>query len=111
MVLNLRVSTKYCAFLFFISVLSAENNSTQVVNSREEIHVMRSVRTSRTAPTDYCADSRTGFSNILFEDRYLLYAVNTGPDGAIVVPLGAQTAVRDTLARENCRSEHNEFLR
>jgi hypothetical protein len=81
----------YCAFLFFLSVLSAQNNSTPAVSSREEIHVMRSVRTSRTAHTDYCADSRTGFGDILFEDRYLLYSVSTGPDGAVVVPFGAQT--------------------
>lgn len=36
MVSNLRVSTKYCAFLFFISVLSAEKNSAQTVSNREE---------------------------------------------------------------------------
>jgi hypothetical protein len=91
MVSNLRLSTKYCASLFLLSVLSAQNNSTPAVSSSEEIHVMRSVRTSRTARTDYCADSRTGFGDILFEDRYLLYSVSTGPDGAVVVPLGPQT--------------------
>jgi hypothetical protein len=45
---------------------------------KEEIYVIRSVRTSRIAPTDYCAQSRTGFASTVFEDTYVLHTTLRG---------------------------------
>jgi hypothetical protein len=51
----------------------------------EEIIIARSWRESRVAPTAYCGESRTHFGNVLFEDRYTFYSVQTrASDGQIV---------------------------
>jgi hypothetical protein len=44
----------------------------------EDIYVVRSVRTSRGMPTDFCAESRTGFAPTTYEDRYTFHAITTG---------------------------------
>jgi hypothetical protein len=59
----------------------------------EEIYVLRSVRTSRIAPTDYCTQSRTSFAEFSFEDEFILYAVATAAqDGAVVSTTGNKVA-------------------
>src|SRR5687768_4532606 len=57
----------------------------------EDIYVVRSVRTSRVRPTDFCTESRTGFGSPTFEDRYDFHATTTRPsDGKMTVPLGGR---------------------
>ena len=53
---------------------------------------MRTVRTSRSTATAYCAQSRTGFTDVTFEDRYDFYAQTAGKQGAISTALGKKTA-------------------
>ena len=43
----------------------------------EDIVILRSLRLSRVTPTDFCAPSRTGFSEATAEDRYDFKAVAT----------------------------------
>ena len=43
----------------------------------EDIVILRSLRLSRITPTDFCAPSRTGFSQARSEDRYDFRAVAT----------------------------------
>jgi hypothetical protein len=43
----------------------------------EDIVILRSLRLSRVTPTDFCAPSRTGFSEATSEDRYEFKAVAT----------------------------------
>ena len=88
-----RCATHFCALLFCISLLSAQDATTSSGNPREEIYVIRSVRTSRIAPTEYCAQSRTGFVDTVFEDRYVFHPVTTrAADGAVVSTAGKETA-------------------
>ena len=88
-----RCATHFCALLFCISLLSAQDATTSSSNPREEIYVIRSVRTSRIAPTEYCAQSRTGFVDTVFEDRYVFHPVTTrAADGAVVSTAGKETA-------------------
>ena len=54
--------------------------STQV----EEIYIVRSVRESRVAPTDFCAQAKTGFHSD-FEDQYTFRSTATRPfDGRML---------------------------
>jgi hypothetical protein len=51
----------------------------------EEIYVARSVRESRVAPAEFCAQSKTGFKADLFEDQYTLRSIATSAsDGRMV---------------------------
>jgi hypothetical protein len=43
----------------------------------EDIVILRSLRLSRIAPTDFCAASRTGFTEATIEERYDFKAVAT----------------------------------
>ena len=36
----------------------------------EDIYIARSIRESRSAPTDFCAKTRTGFGSQIYEDRF-----------------------------------------
>jgi hypothetical protein len=57
--------------------------------SVEEIYILRSLRVSRTTPTDYCAERRTGFQAATMEDRYDFKAVTTSPaSGEVTNPSG-----------------------
>ena len=62
--------------------LSTAVNKNDVV---EDIYVVRSVRLERTPPTDFCAESRTGFRNVRAEDRYDFLAVETNESSGTVV--------------------------
>jgi hypothetical protein len=51
----------------------------------EEIYIARSVRESRVAPTEYCAQTRTGFNSDYFEDQYSFRSTATrASDGRMV---------------------------
>jgi len=73
--------------------LAAQDVSTPHDGKKEEIYVIRSVRTSRITPTEYCAQSQTGFADTVFEDRYVFHPVTTrAEDGAVVSTAGKETA-------------------
>jgi len=56
----------------------------------EDIFVMRSVRLSRAAPTEYCSERRTALPPATFEDQYDFKTVATrSADGAVVSATGA----------------------
>lgn len=58
-------------------------------NDVEQIYVLRSVRVSREAATDYCAERRTGFPGTTAEDRYEFRAVTARPaDGRVTEVAG-----------------------
>src|SRR5215467_2715954 len=83
----------FCALMFCISLLSEQDATISSGNHREEIYVIRSVRTSRITPTEYCAQSQTGFADALFEDRYVFHPVTTrADDGAVVSTAGKEIA-------------------
>src|SRR5262249_17445921 len=88
-----RPATHLSAVVVCISVLSAQQVSTAHGSLKEEIYVIRSVRTSRIPPTEYCAQSQTGFADGVFEDRYIFHPVTTRTeDGAVVSTAGKETA-------------------
>ena len=45
----------------------------------EEIYVVRSLRFAREKPTSNCAEERTGFPNVLGEDRFTLQSLKLDP--------------------------------
>ncbi len=72
---------------------ASKNAGPANANNVEEIYILRSVRTSRIAPTDYCVQSRTSFAEFSFEDEYIFYAVTTAAqDGAVVNPTDNKAA-------------------
>src|SRR5690348_8191088 len=82
-----------CALLFNAGVLCAQNASASGVAEKEEIYVIRSERISRITPTDYCAQSRTGFASIVFEDRYVFHTVSVNAEiGTVTGVSGAKRA-------------------
>jgi hypothetical protein len=86
-------ATDCCMFLLCTSLLSAQDVPTSYGGHKEEIYVIRSVRTSRISPTEYCAQSQTGFADTVFEDRFVFRPVTTrGEDGAILSTAGKETA-------------------
>jgi hypothetical protein len=81
------------ALLLNAGVLCAQIASASGVAEREEIYVIRSERISRITPTDYCAQSRTGFASIVFEDRYVFHTVSVNAEIGIVTGVsGAKRA-------------------
>jgi hypothetical protein len=46
----------------------------------EEIYIVRSVRESRVAPTEYCSRTKTGFISDFFEDQYTFRSIATSAD-------------------------------
>jgi hypothetical protein len=66
-------SATICALLLSTSLLAAQDVFTPHDGKKEEIYVIRSVRTSRITPTEYCALSQTGFADTVFEDRYVFH--------------------------------------
>lgn len=64
--------------------LAQAQNTQKDRPAAEEIYVVRSVRESRIAPTDFCAQAKTGF-NSTFEDHYTLRSTATrSSDGRMV---------------------------
>ena len=51
----------------------------------EEIYIARSVRESRVAPTEFCAEARTTFSDATFEDQYTFRSTTArASDGRVI---------------------------
>jgi hypothetical protein len=50
----------------------------------EEIRILRSIRLSRAAPTEFCSQPRTGFSGTQNEDKYSLTVVTSRTDDGLV---------------------------
>lgn len=62
-----------------------ERDRTAKVSEAEEIYVARSVRESRVVPTEFCAQTKTGFNSDSFEDQYTFRSVATRTsDGRLV---------------------------
>lgn len=62
-------------------VLRAQGSAPQL----EEIYIARSVRESRTPPSEFCAPSRTGFADTTIEGRYAFRSTATrSSDGRMV---------------------------
>jgi hypothetical protein len=73
----------------FISA-SAVAQSPATGSSVEEIYIARSIRLSRTAPGEFCAERRTGFRAPTVEDRYDFKAVTARPaDGRVTNATGS----------------------
>jgi hypothetical protein len=65
----------------------ASNGSTSGI---EDIYVLRSLREERSAPTDFCAQSKIGFAAIR-EDRFVFKAIVTRPsDGKVIDAISHQ---------------------
>jgi hypothetical protein len=81
------------ALLLSTTLLVGQDASTLHDGKKEEIYVIRSVRTSRITPTEYCAQTQTGFADAVFEDRYVFRPVTTRTeDGAVVSTAGKEIA-------------------
>ena len=81
------------ALLISTSLVAAQDTPTAHDGKKEEVYVIRSVRTSRITPTEFCAQSQTGFADIVFEDRYVFHPVTTrAEDGTIISTVGKETA-------------------
>jgi hypothetical protein len=82
-----------CALLLSAGVPYAQAPLSPQAEKREEIYVLRSVRISRITPTDYCTQSRTGFSLTVFEDRYAFHTVSVSAEiGTVTGVSGAKRA-------------------
>jgi hypothetical protein len=57
----------------------------------EEIYIARSVRESRIAPTEFCAQTRSGFGDAQFEDRYTFRSTATRSSDGRMVNLNVRT--------------------
>jgi hypothetical protein len=105
-----------CVLLFCASVLAAQGSPTPKDDKKEEIYIIRSVRTSNITPTEFCAQSRTGFDQASDgEDQFVFHAVTTrADDGTVVNPLGKTIAslhscggrTSDPEARDEWRRRH-----
>ena len=81
------------ALLLSTTLLVGQDASIPHDGKQEEIYVIRSVRTSRITPTEYCAQTQTGFADAVFEDRYVFRPVTTRTeDGAVVSTVGKEIA-------------------
>lgn len=61
-------------------IMASTDQSPTQSSQPEEIFVVRSVRESRVAPTDFCAKEKTGFSAAA-EDQFSLRSTAIGPGG------------------------------
>ena len=81
------------ALLMSTGLLAAQDTATAHNDKKEEVYVIRSVRISRINPTEFCAQSQTGFADNVFEDRYVFHPVTTrAEDGAVISTVGKETA-------------------
>ena len=92
-----------CALLFSTSLLATQDVSTPHDGKKEDIYVIRSVRTSRITPTEYCAQSHTGFADTVFEDRYVFHPVTTrAEDGAVLLEISDTGTGMNEEIRAHC---------
>ena len=78
-VANILVAAVLAASLFTPRVLAEDPNYPPTKTSSssvEEIYVVRSWRESRDTPTEFCAQSRTGFDKATSEDHYTFRSIS-----------------------------------
>lgn len=81
-----------CVVLLGLSAVCGQNASVRNAPEKEEIYILRSVRTSRISPTNYCAQSRTGFSAPLYESQFVFHTVTTDSShGTVLNAFGEKT--------------------
>jgi len=87
-----RLHPSRAAVVFVLLVLSSRlaAQSPGADMGVEEIRILRSLRVSRTTPTDFCAPTRTGYAEAAAEDRLEFRAVATeGATGRVTNAHGA----------------------
>jgi hypothetical protein len=77
-----------------VARLEALQVATNSTSAFEEIYIVRTVRDSTVAPTDFCASSRVGFGNVRAEDRYSLRSMMVRPSDGLIVDANVQTVGR-----------------
>lgn len=83
--MKLKCLTSCWVVLLGLSAGWAQNASVANAAKKEEIYVLRSVRTSRISPTTYCGQSRTGFAEALYESRFVFHPVTNDPSHGMVL--------------------------
>ena len=90
--MKLKCLANCCVVLLGLGAVWAQNASVANASKKEEIYILRSVRTSRISPTTYCAQSRTGFPDALYESRFVFRSVTTDSShGMVLNAFGQQT--------------------
>jgi len=85
--MRLSVTLVTIAFGCLQSVAAAQARSAGA--TVEDIYIARSVRITRSMPTDFCAESRVGFAGDAFEDSYTFHATESRmSDGKMTNPHG-----------------------
>jgi hypothetical protein len=74
----------------------------------EEIYIARSVRESRIAPTGFCAQARTGFGDVAFEDQYTFRSTATRADDGLMLDSNIKTI--GSIHACFGRTAHSELL-
>ena len=92
-----RCATNCCVLLFCTNLLSAQKSSNRYDTKIEEIYIIRSVLISHlSGPTDYCAQERTGFADVINDRQFVFYAVTTRAHyGEVVNPMGDTPALAE----------------
>lgn len=90
-------------FLVLLSALCSISSTEALQNlpsdsasggSVEDIYIARSLRESRIAPTEFCAQTRTGFGRATIEDRYTFRSTATRPADGLMVDANVNTIGR-----------------
>jgi hypothetical protein len=90
-------------FLVLLSALCSISSTEALQNvpsdsasggSVEDIYIARSLRESRIAPTEFCAQTRTGFGSATIEDRYTFRSTATRPADGLMVDANVNTIGR-----------------
>ena len=88
--LQARWRNRSATLIMFVVQLAALGQ-TAAQSTPETIVVARSVRESRVAPTDFCAEARVGFGNAQREDRFAFRSVTVRPTDGVVTDASVQT--------------------
>jgi hypothetical protein len=78
----------WSAALLCIGVSTAAMSQQKSV---EDVYIARSWRESRVAPTDFCAQSHTGFANANIEDRYTFRSTTTRASDGLMTDANVRT--------------------
>jgi hypothetical protein len=90
-------------FLVLLSALCSISSTEALQNvpsdsasggSVEDIYIARSLRESRIAPTEFCAQTRTGFGSATIEDQYTFRSTATRPADGLMVDANVNTIGR-----------------
>ena len=78
----------------FISLFALGSSLGQVADRVEEIYVVRSMRESRGAPTEFCGEARTRFANVGAEDQYTFRSTAIRGSDGLMINANVQTVGR-----------------